>query len=136
MVKESGLAVNLGHCREVANMRDGEMPYDVNSKMAAAYRHGRRTMIPLKDDTPRLSTPLVNYFLIAANVAVFLFQSSLDRRAQSAFIQYVWPGSGAAGCDSAGSCAACPCPWACAVSGVCAAADSDQHVSACEAGGT
>jgi membrane associated rhomboid family serine protease len=44
-------------------------------------------MIPLKDDTPRLSTPLVNYFLIAANVVVFLFQSSLDRDSQSQFIQ-------------------------------------------------
>jgi hypothetical protein len=44
-------------------------------------------MIPLKDDTPRFSTPLVNYFLIAANVVVFLFESSLDRRSQSAFIE-------------------------------------------------
>lgn len=44
-------------------------------------------MIPLKDDTPRLSTPLVNYFLIAANVAVFLFQISLDRRAQTEFVR-------------------------------------------------
>jgi len=44
-------------------------------------------MIPLKDDTPRLSTPLLNYFLIAANAAVFLFQSSLDRRAAAGFVQ-------------------------------------------------
>jgi hypothetical protein len=44
-------------------------------------------MIPLKDDTPRLSTPLVNYFLIVANVAVFLFQLSLDRRSQLAFVR-------------------------------------------------
>jgi hypothetical protein len=44
-------------------------------------------MIPLKDDTPRFSTPLVNYLLIAANVAVFLFQSSLDRRSQAVFIE-------------------------------------------------
>jgi membrane associated rhomboid family serine protease len=43
-------------------------------------------MIPLKDDTPRLSTPLVNYFLIIANAVVFLFESSLDPRAQIAFI--------------------------------------------------
>jgi hypothetical protein len=43
-------------------------------------------MIPLKDDTPRLTTPLVNYFLIAANVAVFLFQSSLDPSSQAEFI--------------------------------------------------
>lgn len=44
-------------------------------------------MIPLKDDTPRFSTPLVNYFLISANIVVFLFQSSMDRRSQSAFVQ-------------------------------------------------
>jgi membrane associated rhomboid family serine protease len=44
-------------------------------------------MIPLKDDTPRLSTPLVNYFLILANVAVFLFQISLDRRSQKEFVR-------------------------------------------------
>jgi membrane associated rhomboid family serine protease len=44
-------------------------------------------MIPLKDDTPRFSTPLVNYLLIAANVAVFLFQSSLDQVSQSAFVE-------------------------------------------------
>ena len=44
-------------------------------------------MIPLKDDTPRLSPPLLNYFLIAANGAVFLFQRSLDRRAAAGFVQ-------------------------------------------------
>jgi membrane associated rhomboid family serine protease len=43
-------------------------------------------MIPLKDDTPRYSTPVVNYFLIAANVAVFLFESSLDRSSEAEFI--------------------------------------------------
>lgn len=44
-------------------------------------------MIPLKDDTPRYSTPLVNYFLILANVLVFLFETSLNRRSQNAFVQ-------------------------------------------------
>ena len=44
-------------------------------------------MIPLKDDTPRLSTPLVNYFLIAANIAVFLFETSLDRRSRAQFVR-------------------------------------------------
>jgi membrane associated rhomboid family serine protease len=44
-------------------------------------------MIPLKDDTPRLSTPLVNYFLTAANVAVFLFQLSLGRRSEADFVR-------------------------------------------------
>ena len=43
-------------------------------------------MIPLKDDTPRLTTPLLNCFLIAANVLVFLFQLSLDRRSQKTFV--------------------------------------------------
>jgi membrane associated rhomboid family serine protease len=43
-------------------------------------------MIPLKDDTPRLSTPLLNYFLIAANLAVFLFELSLGRRSQTRFL--------------------------------------------------
>jgi membrane associated rhomboid family serine protease len=44
-------------------------------------------MIPLKDDTPRLSTPLVNYFLIAANALAFLFELSLGHTAQSEFIR-------------------------------------------------
>lgn len=43
-------------------------------------------MIPLKDDTPRLTTPLLNYFLIAANAVVFLFQLSLGPRSQTAFV--------------------------------------------------
>ena len=34
-------------------------------------------MIPLKDDAPRLTTPYINYFLIAANVVVFLYQLML-----------------------------------------------------------
>jgi len=42
-------------------------------------------MIPLKDDTPRLSTPLLNYFLIAANLVVFLFEISLGRRSLAVF---------------------------------------------------
>src|SRR6185312_631601 len=29
-------------------------------------------MIPIRDDAPRYSTPYVNYFLLAMNVAVFL----------------------------------------------------------------
>ncbi len=43
-------------------------------------------MIPLKDDTPRLTTPYVTYFLIGLNTAVFLFQQFLDRPAQIAFL--------------------------------------------------
>lgn len=35
-------------------------------------------MIPLRDDTPRFSTPYVTYFLIALNVLIFLLQASMD----------------------------------------------------------
>ena len=31
-------------------------------------------MLPLKDDAPRLTTPYINYFLIAANIIVFIFE--------------------------------------------------------------
>ena len=31
-------------------------------------------MIPLRDDQPSLSTPFINYFLIALNVVIFLFE--------------------------------------------------------------
>src|SRR4051812_23861651 len=34
-------------------------------------------MIPLKDDAPRLTTPYINYFLMAANIVVFLYQITL-----------------------------------------------------------
>jgi membrane associated rhomboid family serine protease len=44
-------------------------------------------MIPLKDDTPRFSTPLVNSFLIAVNVLVFLFEISLGRASQNQFMR-------------------------------------------------
>jgi hypothetical protein len=44
-------------------------------------------MIPLKDDTPRFSTPLINSFLIIANVVVFLFEEALGPRQQAGFIQ-------------------------------------------------
>jgi rhomboid family protein len=43
-------------------------------------------MIPLKDDTPRLTSPLLNGFLIAANIAVFLFQISLGTRSEKQFV--------------------------------------------------
>ena len=36
-------------------------------------------MIPLKDDTPRLTTPYVTYFLIGLNTAVFIFELILDQ---------------------------------------------------------
>jgi hypothetical protein len=34
-------------------------------------------MLPLKDDAPRLTTPYINYFLLAANIIVFLYQIML-----------------------------------------------------------
>lgn len=43
-------------------------------------------MIPLKDDTPRLTTPYVTYFLIGLNTAVFLFEVILDAPARTSLI--------------------------------------------------
>src|SRR4051794_4983359 len=37
-------------------------------------------MIPIRDDQPRFSTPYLTYFLIALNLLIFLFESSLDAR--------------------------------------------------------
>jgi rhomboid family protein len=36
-------------------------------------------MIPIRDDQPRFSVPYVTYFLIALNMAIFLFESTLDK---------------------------------------------------------
>ncbi len=48
-------------------------------------------MIPLKDDAPRISTPYINYFLLAANILVFLYQVTLPlvggHRALAGFIE-------------------------------------------------
>jgi membrane associated rhomboid family serine protease len=35
-------------------------------------------MFPIRDDQPRFSTPFVNYFIIALNVFVFLFEESIQ----------------------------------------------------------
>ena len=43
-------------------------------------------MIPIRDDAPRSTTPFVNYFLIALNVAVFLFESSLTLPSYRGFV--------------------------------------------------
>jgi len=37
-------------------------------------------MLPLRDDQPRYSTPWVTRFLIGLNLAIFLFEASLDPR--------------------------------------------------------
>jgi membrane associated rhomboid family serine protease len=42
-------------------------------------------MLPIKDDQPRYSTPYVNGFLIALNILIFLFQSTLDPRSGELF---------------------------------------------------
>jgi membrane associated rhomboid family serine protease len=42
-------------------------------------------MLPIRDDAPRSTTPFVNYFLIALNVGVFLFQMSLAKPALANF---------------------------------------------------
>ena len=42
-------------------------------------------MIPLRDDTPRFTTPFVTYFLLALNIAVFLFELLLDDNRRTAF---------------------------------------------------
>jgi membrane associated rhomboid family serine protease len=46
-------------------------------------------MIPIRDDAPRVTTPVVTYFLLALNVAVFLFESLLTEPAKTAlFYQF------------------------------------------------
>ncbi len=41
-------------------------------------------MIPIRDDTPRYSTPFVTYFIIALNTVVFLFELSVGWQSQRA----------------------------------------------------
>lgn len=43
-------------------------------------------MIPIRDDAPRYTTPYVNYFLIALNVLVFVFQLTLGPEEQNLFL--------------------------------------------------
>jgi membrane associated rhomboid family serine protease len=43
-------------------------------------------MLPLRDDQVRYSTPWVNYFLIALNVLIFFFETSLDRRSLNVLV--------------------------------------------------
>lgn len=43
-------------------------------------------MFPLYDDAPRYSTPYINYFLLAINTLVFLFEVTLSPRALNQFI--------------------------------------------------
>jgi hypothetical protein len=41
-------------------------------------------MIPIRDDTPRFSTPYITYFIIALNVLVFLFELSVGAQSHRA----------------------------------------------------
>jgi hypothetical protein len=41
-------------------------------------------MIPLRDDQPRFSTPYVNYFIVALNTVIFLFEWWLGMQSQGA----------------------------------------------------
>ena len=43
-------------------------------------------MIPIRDDTPRFSTPYVSYFLIALNTLVFLFELALGPETRNEFM--------------------------------------------------
>jgi membrane associated rhomboid family serine protease len=43
-------------------------------------------MIPIRDDVPNTTTPWVNYFLIALNTLVFLFEVALAPNARNEFI--------------------------------------------------
>jgi membrane associated rhomboid family serine protease len=42
-------------------------------------------MIPIRDDAPRSTTPFINYFLIALNTVMFLFESVLGPHARASF---------------------------------------------------
>jgi membrane associated rhomboid family serine protease len=41
-------------------------------------------MIPIRDDTPRFSTPFVTYFIIALNTLAFLFELSVSEQGRGA----------------------------------------------------
>jgi rhomboid family protein len=47
-------------------------------------------MIPIRDDTPRLSTPYVTYFIIALNIVVFLMELSLGGQSHRALNNFIY----------------------------------------------
>src|SRR5579862_196656 len=47
-------------------------------------------MIPIRDDTPRFSTPFVTYFIIALNVAVFLLERWVGAQSHRALNSFVY----------------------------------------------
>src|SRR5439155_207385 len=50
---------------------------------------GVKTMLPIRDDQPRFSTPYVTYFLIAINVIIFFFESALDPENFRLFLYHI-----------------------------------------------
>ena len=42
-------------------------------------------MLPIRDDTPRSTIPFINYFLIALNLGIYLFEWTLGPRTQRSF---------------------------------------------------
>jgi membrane associated rhomboid family serine protease len=44
-------------------------------------------MFPIKDDQPTYSTPVVNWFLIAANILILVFELTLSPRAEEALVR-------------------------------------------------
>src|SRR2546422_259466 len=49
-----------------------------------------RTMIPIRDDQPRFSTPYVTYFMVALNTAVFLFELWVGFQSQRALNGFLY----------------------------------------------
>ncbi len=45
-------------------------------------------MLPLKDNNPRRSFPIVNFTIIAINIGVFLYELSLGRHVRQFFLSY------------------------------------------------
>jgi membrane associated rhomboid family serine protease len=43
-------------------------------------------MIPIRDNAPKFSTPYITYFLLVLNLAVFLFELSLEPRSRAVFL--------------------------------------------------
>jgi membrane associated rhomboid family serine protease len=43
-------------------------------------------MFPIRDDAPKSSTPFINYFLVALNTLVFLFEVSLEPSTRNLFV--------------------------------------------------
>lgn len=47
-------------------------------------------MIPIRDDTPRFSTPFVTYFIIALNTVAFLFELAVDQQGHRALNHLIY----------------------------------------------